>query len=142
MIDVLVSILLIIGSAFFLVASIGLLRLPDVYMRTSANAKAMALGMGCLLLALVLHFLDIESVAVAFLLMLFFSITTSVGAHMVSRAAYLAGSPLWKGTIQDDLAGYYDARIYRLGAKIGKSPEAVDENDIPAKPPDPPALTS
>jgi multicomponent Na+:H+ antiporter subunit G len=137
MIDVLVSLLLLFGSGFFLVASIGLLRLPDIYMRTSANAKAMALGMGCLLSALVIHFRDIESVAVAFLVMLFFGITTSVAAHMVARAAYLAGAPLWEGTILDELAGYYDARKYRLGANAGK-PAAVDENDVPARTPGPP----
>jgi len=117
MIDIVISMLMLVGSFFFMVAAIGLLNLPDVYMRASATAKAITLGMGCLLLAMTLHFMDIATSALAFLVMLFFALTAPVAAHMVGRAAYLAGSPLWKGTVHDDLANYYDPSSYRHGAK-------------------------
>jgi multicomponent Na+:H+ antiporter subunit G len=67
--------------------------------------------------AMVIHFKDIETTAVAALVMLFFGLTSPVAAHMVGRAAYLAGAPLWKGTVVDELADRYDPRVYRLQRK-------------------------
>lgn len=117
MIEAVVALLLLAGSALFLVAGIALHRLPDVYMRTSANAKALTLGMGCILLALVLHFRDLETAAVASLVSVFFAITSPTAAQMIGRAAYLSGSPLWPGTRIDELAGHYDPSVYPLGGR-------------------------
>lgn len=125
MINLCVSFLLILGSFSFFVAALAILRLPDVYMRASATAKAVTLGMGCLLLAMVLHFRDLETTIIASLVILFFGLTSPVAAQMVGRAAYLAGEPLWKKTLTDELADYYDPRVWRLGRsdKDSKNPD-------------------
>ena len=39
------------GSAFALLAAVGVLRMPDVFTRMQASTKASTLGLGCLLLA-------------------------------------------------------------------------------------------
>ena len=35
----------------------------------------------------------------------FVIITAPVGAHLISRAAYRTGAPLWRGTVADELGG-------------------------------------
>ena len=78
---------LLLGGAFTLVAGLGLLRMPDVFMRMHASTKAGTLGAGLVGLAVALT-ADEPGVAsravgcVAFLLM-----TGPVGAHLIGRAA-------------------------------------------------------
>jgi len=52
----------------------------------------------------------------AALTILFFFLTAPVAAHMIGRAAYFVGVPLWRGTIIDELRGHYDLRTHRLSA--------------------------
>ena len=49
MIDVMTAILWLVGSAFALLAAVGVLRMPDVFTRMQASTKASTLGLGCLL---------------------------------------------------------------------------------------------
>lgn len=44
MIEILVSVLLLVGAAFMVLAAIGVLRLPDLPTRMHATTKAGALG--------------------------------------------------------------------------------------------------
>jgi len=41
----------------------------------------------------------------------FIILTAPVAAHMIARAAYWVGVPLWKNTIMDDLRDQYDPRL-------------------------------
>ncbi|MDW8215146.1 MAG: monovalent cation/H(+) antiporter subunit G, partial [Roseiflexaceae bacterium] len=43
--------LLIAGTFLLLVAAIGIVRMPDIFLRMSAASKASSLGAGCVLLA-------------------------------------------------------------------------------------------
>ena len=44
----------------------------------------------------------------------FVFLTAPVAAHMIARASYFVGVPLWEGTIIDELRGHYDRRTHRL----------------------------
>jgi len=96
-----IVLLLSIGVFFNLVAGLGLLRMPDLYMRVSATAKAATLGVGCLLGAAAIHFgeLGVSSRAVATIVFIFF--TAPVAGHMIGRAGYIAGVPLWEKNLTD-----------------------------------------
>lgn len=130
MTDILTSVLLLIGAFFLLVAAIGLLRMPDLFMRMSSATKGTTLGVGCMLLAVGFAFpgfgISTRSVAgVAF-----FFATTPVAAHMIARAAYFIGVPLWKGTVRDDLGGRYDHITHELGGRprenlAGRAPRRI-----------------
>lgn len=100
--DVATAILWLAGSAFALLAAIGVLRMPDVFTRMQASTKASTLGLACLLAGLVIHrpeaWVLIRAVSIAAFTML----TTSVGAHVIARAAALTGCPLWEGTRVDE----------------------------------------
>ena len=47
----LVAALLLVSAFFTLVGAIGMIRLPDVFMRLHAPTKASTLGVGCVLIA-------------------------------------------------------------------------------------------
>jgi multicomponent K+:H+ antiporter subunit G len=87
--ELLLSALILIGAAFTLVGSLGLLRLRDFYSRLHAPTKATTLGVGSLLIASAVFFsyqdegLSLHEVLVT----LFLFITAPVGAHLMAKAA-------------------------------------------------------
>lgn len=95
--------LLLIGSAFMLLAAIGVLRMPDLYIRLQATSKAATLGVGGILLAVAIHADSLAISLRAGLGVAFFFITIPVSAHLLARAAYAAGVPLWEGTRLDEM---------------------------------------
>jgi multicomponent Na+:H+ antiporter subunit G len=103
MTETLPALLILVGAAFMLIAAIGIARLPDVYTRMSATSKAATLGASCVLLAGAFRFLDTGVSGRAIAAIGFVMLTAPVAAHMIGRAAYTTGVPLWKGTRRDEL---------------------------------------
>lgn len=114
--------LLMIGGVFLLTAAIGVFRMPDLFTRMQTATKAATLGIGCVLLAVAVYMNDFGVAIRAVLTILFFFLTAPVAAHMIGRAAYFIGVPLWQGTIVDELRGHYDRRTHRLAGE--PAPEA------------------
>ncbi len=108
MIHLLVAALVVTGTTFILLASIGLVRMPDVYMRMQVSTKGASLGAGCMLLAVPVFFGDVAIGVRALLIIVFIFLTTPISAHMLARAAYIVGVPLWEGSVVDELKGRYD----------------------------------
>lgn len=84
-----VSIAILVGSAFVLVGSIGLLRLRDFYMRLHGPTKATTLGAGGTILGSLIFF-SAQRGALSLhelLIVLFLFITAPVSAHMLAKAA-------------------------------------------------------
>ncbi len=104
MIDVLVALLIVGGAFFAFVAGLGVLRMPDIMIRMHASTKAGTLGCGMILLAVALHFQDTATASRAIAAILFILITAPVAAHMIGRAAYRTGVPLWHGNVIDEMA--------------------------------------
>lgn len=104
-INFIIGALILSGSFFCLVASIGLIRMPDIFTRTHAASKASTLGVLLTLVGVLIFFLYVDGDLSARLLLglLFVFITTPVAGHLASRAAYNSKVPLWEKTIQDDL---------------------------------------
>lgn len=92
-----------LGATFTLLAAIGVLRMPDLFTRMQAAAKASTLGMACLLLGTAIELGDPASIARAATIAAFIMLTAPVSAHVVARAAYRADVPLWSGTRVDEL---------------------------------------
>lgn len=108
MIEWLTALLILVGATFMLIAAIGVARLPDVYTRMSATSKAATLGASCMLMAGAIRFLETGVSGRALAAIGFVMLSAPVAAHMIGRAAYTTGVPLWKGTRRDE-----------LGAEIG-----------------------
>ncbi|CAN1540717.1 MnhG Multisubunit Na+/H+ antiporter, MnhG subunit [Burkholderiaceae bacterium] len=87
MLEVITSVLLLIGAFFILMGSIGLVRLPEFFMRLHAPTKSSTLGVGGVLLASMVYALN-ESVLIHELIItLFVFVTAPVSAHLLSQAA-------------------------------------------------------
>jgi multicomponent Na+:H+ antiporter subunit G len=102
MTDALTAIMWLVGSAFALLAAIGVLRMPDVFTRMQVSTKASTLGLGCLLIGAALQLGDFGSFVRVASISAFLLLTTSVAAHVIARASYLADVPLWEGTVLDE----------------------------------------
>lgn len=84
----LVAALLAIGAFFTLVGAIGLVRLPDFFMRLHAPTKASTLGLGSLLTASMIHAAMQGRAGLAELLItLFIFVTAPVSANLMAQAA-------------------------------------------------------
>jgi multicomponent Na+:H+ antiporter subunit G len=127
MIEFIGGILVLIGAAFSLIAGIGLVRLPDVYVRMHAATKAGTLGAGLVLIALALEAQQLEVAARAIAGLLFLLFTAPIAAHLLGRAGYLSGAPLWSKTRFDELADKYDAD----GRKLAGTPIALLKQRTP-----------
>ena len=97
MTEIVTAVLVIMGALFAFFAALGVLRLPDVLIRMHASTKAGTLGCGLILAAVAVHFGETGIVARAAAAIVFLLLTAPVGAHMIGRAAYRTGVPLWTG---------------------------------------------
>jgi multicomponent Na+:H+ antiporter subunit G len=94
--------LFLAGSTLALLASVGVLRMPDVFTRMQASTKASTLGVGCLLTGLAIARPEMSFIFRAATIGAFMMLTTAVAAHVIARAAALSGTPLWEGTTIDE----------------------------------------
>jgi len=107
------GLLLIAGAAFALIATIGVLRFPDVYTRMHAASKAGPVGAGLVLIGLAVHAAEFGVVTRALAGVAFLLLTSPLSAHLLARAAYLSGEKPVEGTDPDALR---EAREARIGA--------------------------
>ena len=96
-------ILMVVGAVLMLLAALGMVRMPDLYSRMQSATKASTLGVGCTMLAVAVDFADLAITTRVLLIVAFVFLTAPISAHMIGRAAYYVGVPLWKGTAFDEL---------------------------------------
>lgn len=107
MMDIFIGIVCTIGALAILFASIGILRMPDFYLRLSVTVKAATMGVGVFLISAAVLFPDIEVTAKAFAIIFFLLLTAPVAAHAIGRTAYRSGISIWKDTWIDELDENY-----------------------------------
>ena len=121
------TILMIIGFFFIFIAGIGLLRMPDLYLRMSAATKASTLGLGLILLGAIAYFGELAVASRVVATIIFVFLTAPVSAHMIGRAAYSNGVPLWEETEIDELKGQYDEPAQILHGLPAPTHSTVDK---------------
>jgi len=114
MINIIVSALLLFGALLALLAAIGLYRLPDLPTRMHATTKAGVLGTSLIMIAVAIAFSEIHVIARAFAIICFTILTAPVAAHVIGRAGYFVGVPLWEGTVKDELKTSYEPDTHYL----------------------------
>jgi multicomponent K+:H+ antiporter subunit G len=87
--DALIAALLVVGAAFTLVGSIGLVKFSEFYRRLHAPTKSTTLGVGGALLASVVYFSVVQGAPSLreLLVALFVFLTAPVSAHLLVKAA-------------------------------------------------------
>lgn len=103
--ELLIVFFVLTGSVFMLISAVGLLRMPDLFTRMHAATKVGTVGIVGIVTAAAIHFGEMRVAAPAVLIIVFFLATAPVAAHMIGRAAYLFGVPLWKKTVIDEWRG-------------------------------------
>jgi monovalent cation/proton antiporter MnhG/PhaG subunit len=105
MMTLLSAFFLVAGAAICLLAAVGVLRLPDFLMRMHAATKAGVAGCGLLLIGVAFGEPSASMWVKVTLAIIFLLLTTPVAGHLLARAGYVAGVPLWTGTREDQLQG-------------------------------------
>ena len=111
---VLVVILVGLGSLFILLAAVGVLKMPDFYMRMSVCTKAVTLGVGLILVAAAFSFNDFAITTRVLAIIVFLLLTAPVAAHMIGRSGYFVRVKMWDKSVRDDLEGKYDRESHEL----------------------------
>jgi multicomponent Na+:H+ antiporter subunit G len=128
-IEWLTGLALVSGSAFMLIAALGVLRMPDLLTRMHATTKAGVLGAGLTMVAVALHFGTEPVIAKAVAVIAFLILTAPVAAHAIGRAGYFTGVSLWENTRVDELKGRYDEDTHTLA-----SPPEQGDRETPGSP--------
>lgn len=102
--DVISGALLLVACSFVLLACIGLLRFDDVLSRIHAATKGVTFGVLLAAIGTALQMTQLADVALLLLAGALQLVTAPVSAHMMSRAAYWAGTELSPATVVDQLA--------------------------------------
>lgn len=124
---------MLVGALFMLLAGLGALRMPDLLMRMHATTKAGALGSGVIMVAVAIHFGEAGVTTRAVAITLFVMLTSPVAAHVIARAGYFTGTPMWSRIVRDELKGKYDRDNHTLDSPPRYKPKAaVDTSEAPA----------
>ncbi|MDT0690742.1 monovalent cation/H(+) antiporter subunit G [Salegentibacter sp. F188] len=121
--SILIVILVTLGTLFVLLSAIGLVRMPDTYMRISVNTKAATLGVGLILVGTAIFFNDLSTTSRSLVIILFVFLTAPVSAHLIGRASYFMGVKMWKNSIVDDLEGKYQKHSHVLKSESDDTPD-------------------
>jgi multicomponent Na+:H+ antiporter subunit G len=86
MAEYIISILLIMGSFFILVAAIGIFRFDDLFGRLHATTKATSFGILLLLVGVSLFFNILPVYIKSLLIILFIYLTAPLAAHSIAKS--------------------------------------------------------
>lgn len=101
-------IFLVVGTIFIFIASIGLLKMPDVFLRMSASTIGGTFGVVSTLISVAIYFGELSLILHILGVIIFLILTVPVGAHMIGRTAHFIGLKMWDKTTADDLEGKYE----------------------------------
>ncbi|WP_279482633.1 monovalent cation/H(+) antiporter subunit G [Aureimonas sp. SK2] len=107
--NLLAALFVVLGASFALVAAVGILRLPDFYSRMHAASKVGTVGSALALVALAIVSVQTAEVLRAIAAIVFFFLTAPIAAHLLGKAAYSAGYPMWSGSVLNEMTSRRNA---------------------------------
>lgn len=135
MAEILAALFLVAGGVVLLVAAIGVIRLPDAFLRMHAATKAGVMGSGLVLVGVGFAFGGADAWVRVVVVLAFLLATTPVAAHALGRAAYVGGAPLWSGTFADQLRGVLARRVFDIDlARVRQPSPAQQRGEGPRRP--------
>lgn len=94
--DLVTGTLIVIGCAFFLAGTAGLIRFPDFFTRLHAMTKADNVGLGFVVLGLALQARSWSTLGVLFVVWFVVLLSSASSAHLLARSALRRGMKPWK----------------------------------------------
>ncbi|MDJ0806221.1 MAG: monovalent cation/H(+) antiporter subunit G [Gammaproteobacteria bacterium] len=101
MIEIIGSLVILMGSIFLFAAGLGVLRMPDSYNRIQTGTKASTLGTILILIGLAIY--HPAWIGKILLLIFFVLLTNPVSSHALARASHHRGVHKTKHTVVDKL---------------------------------------
>lgn len=127
--EIIVIILMVLGTIFIFLAAVGLLKMPDVFLRMSASTIAATLGVSSILIALAVHFSTLGITVHVIGTNIFLFLTVPVGAHLMGRAAHKAKYKQWDKTVVDRLEGKYNKQNQTLESGLETESGSTGESE-------------
>jgi multicomponent Na+:H+ antiporter subunit G len=107
-VELISSFFILAGVTFIVISGVGLLRLPDFYIRISVITKAITLGITLILIGIGIYFNNLVIASKIIAIISFMMITSPISAHIIARAATKNKVSFWKKTILKDFQPYLD----------------------------------
>lgn len=127
--EITVSVFLVFGAFFMLVGSIGMVRLPDLFMRLHAPTKSSTLGLGSFLIASMIFFAFQGRFGFAELLITLLAfITAPVSANLIAQAALHLRLRSLSGEVPEAIERPLPWDRYKIGQRFS-------QNKPPMEPP-------
>lgn len=102
--EILASVLILSGGLLALIAALGLQRFRDVFARMHSATKPATFGLALILIGTALVMPGPGPVAKVLLVLILQFITAPIGAHLIGRATFRAGTDLDPATRFDELS--------------------------------------
>lgn len=120
--EIIVSVFLIFGAFFMLVGSIGMIRLPDLFMRLHAPTKSSTLGLGSFLIASMIFFAFQGRFGFAELLITLLAfITAPVSANLIAQAALHLRLRSLSGEVPEAIERPLPWDRYKIGQRFSQN---------------------
>lgn len=97
-VNLIAAIMMFLGSVIALISAIGLIKFQDVFLRSHAATKSSTLSVLLTVIGVIVHFISAQGyISVRLILALvFINLTSPVGGHLISRAAYRTGAYMYR----------------------------------------------
>lgn len=125
--EIFVSVFLVFGAFFMLVGSIGMVRLPDLFMRLHAPTKSSTLGLGSFLIASMIFFAFQGRFGFAELLITLLAfITAPVSANLIAQAALHLRLRSLSGEVPEAIERPLPWDRYKIGQRFSQNKPPMD----------------
>ncbi|EOQ61971.1 hypothetical protein F935_02743 [Acinetobacter calcoaceticus ANC 3811] len=125
--EIIVSVFLVVGAFFMLVGSIGMVRLPDLFMRLHAPTKSSTLGLGSFLIASMIFFAFQGRFGFAELLITLLAfITAPVSANLIAQAALHLRLRSLSGEVPESIERPLPWDRYKIGQRFSQNKPPMD----------------
>lgn len=97
-VNLIAAFMMFLGSIIALISAIGLIKFQDVFLRSHASTKSSTLSVLLTLVGVIIYFISSQGyLSVRLILALvFINLTSPVGGHLISRAAYRTGAYMYR----------------------------------------------
>ncbi|MGQ1788149.1 MULTISPECIES: monovalent cation/H(+) antiporter subunit G [unclassified Saccharicrinis] len=85
--QIFISVLIVLGALWILIAAIGLIRFKDVYSRIHATTKATSLGIMLIVAGVVFYFRLWDVTLKSILIIVFVYLTSPLAAHSIAKSS-------------------------------------------------------
>ncbi len=84
--EIIISIFIVIGALWILIAAIGLMRFKDIYSRIHATTKATSFGLLLTIIGVTIYFATFTVALKLSLIIIFIYLTSPLAAHSIAKS--------------------------------------------------------